>query len=184
MTRTWIRVPRLHDVLRTVALAVSVWLCAVHASGDDLVHVRSSSSVIRGVMEDAMERSPTFLKLARAINLTDGIVYVEEGVCRHSVRACLTQSVTAVAGFRFLRILIDTRGLSTLDGLLDLMATIGHELCHAMEVLGNRALTTAAAVYQFYARESPTSNDSFETAAAVAIGVRIRSEVGQGVDAS
>jgi hypothetical protein len=129
-------------------------------------------------MEEAMERSPTFRKLAGAISLTDGIVYVEEGVCRHSVRACLTQSVTAVAGFRFLRILIDTRGLSTLDGRLDLMATIGHELWHAMEVLGDRTLTTAAAVFFFYARAAPTANEAVETAAAVAMGLKIRNEVG------
>jgi hypothetical protein len=48
-----------------------------------------------------------------------------------------------------------------------------------MEVLGDRTLTTAAAVFFFYARSAPTANDSVETTAAVAVGVKIRSEVGR-----
>jgi hypothetical protein len=129
MTRSWTRLRRLHDVIRTIALAMSLCLWPLHASAaDGLAHVRSSSAAIRAVMEGAVESSPTFRKLVSALNLTDGIVYVEEGVCRHSVRACLVQSVIPAGGYRFLRILIDSRGASTSEGRLDLMGTIGHEL--------------------------------------------------------
>jgi len=180
MTRSWSRAPRLRDVLRPVVLILSVCGWAVHASGaDGLAHVRSSSAVVRALMEEAAQRSPTFERLVSAINRTDGIVYVEEGVCRRSVHACLVHSVTAVAGYRFLRILIDSRGASTHDRRLDLMGTIGHELWHAMEVLRDKTLTTAAAVFFFYARAAPIADDAMETAGAVAEGMTIRGEVGR-----
>jgi len=181
MTLTSIRALSARAVFKTVVLVTSACLwTAQAAAADGLAHVRSSSSVIRGVMEDAARRSPAFEKLVGVINLTDGIVYVEEGVCRHGVRACLMHSVTAVAGFRFLRILIDLRSTSSYAARLDLMGTIGHELWHAMEVLGDKTLTTAAAIFFYYASAAPTANDSVETPSAVAMGLVIRVEVERG----
>jgi hypothetical protein len=153
---------------------------SARADALEIPRVRSSRQFIRDVIDQAIGASPTFRRLVAVIGATDGIVYVEEGVCRHGVRACLSLSVTRAAGFRFLRVLVDVQGASTHQGRLDLMGTIGHELWHALEVLSDRTLTTAAGVFQFYAREAPTANDAFETAAAVSIGYAIRSEVGDG----
>ena len=51
-------------------------------------HVRSSSLAITALIQQASERSQTFRGLVATINASDGIVYVEEGACGHSVRAC------------------------------------------------------------------------------------------------
>jgi hypothetical protein len=51
--------------------------------------VRSNHPYIRAMIADAQVRTATFRRLLATIAATDGIVYVEEGDCRHGVRACL-----------------------------------------------------------------------------------------------
>jgi hypothetical protein len=137
--------------------------------------VRSTDTAIAALMAEAESRSPSFRDLVRKIERTDGIVYVERGHCGHGVHACLTHSIVAGEGFRLLRILVDGAG-----GLIDLMATIGHELQHAVELLTEPAVRTTAAAYLYYERESPTARGSFtafETTAAVNAGQRIEREL-------
>src|SRR4051812_3041408 len=141
--------------------------------------VRSTSPAIRELIDDGMWESPTFRGIVRAIGATDGIVYVEDGVCRHGVHACLLLDVTPAAGFRILRILVDRHGTLAHRGRLDLTATIGHELTHALEVLGERTIRSASAIFLFYVQRAPTANASFETPAAVAAGATIRGELGR-----
>jgi hypothetical protein len=174
---------RLHwlRVLGAIALTALGALWPTTTCADEMPRVRSSSALIRGAIDDAVAWSPTFRRLVTAIGATDGIVYVEPGVCGHGVRACLNFSVTRAAGFRFLRVVVDLRNASTSNGRLDLIGTIGHELWHALEVLADRTLDTTEAIFQFYAREAPTIRNSFETTAAVAIGGRVRREAGGGV---
>ena len=95
--------------------------------------VRSSHAYIRAMIDEAQVRSATFRHLVRAIEATDGIVYVEEGDCRHGVRACLPLVITSTGDFRILRVLIDARQKDW-----DVMAEIGHELQHALEVFSER----------------------------------------------
>ena len=135
--------------------------------------VRSSHSYIRAMIDEAGRRSDTFRRLVDAIEATDGIVYIEEGVCGHSARACLSLNVTPAAEFRILRILVDPRQPDW-----EVMASIGHELQHALEVFRETTLKTAEAVYLFYSRENPTGGDSFETSAAIKAGNSVRNEVG------
>jgi len=119
--------------------------------------------------------------MVAAIGASDGIVYVEQGPCYRGLRACLSLSVTRGAGFRILRVSVDSHKLreaSKGNGRVDLIGTIGHELWHALEVLNERSLTTTAAIYLFYQREFPTARNSFETAAAVAVGEKVRKEAG------
>ena len=129
----------------------------VRAAAADLAGVRSTSPAIRELIDDAMWESPTFRGIVRAIGATDGIVYVEQGVCRHGVHACLLLDVTPAAGYRILHILVDRQGVLAHRGRLDLIATIGHELTHALEVLGERTIRSAAAMFLFYVHQAPTS---------------------------
>jgi hypothetical protein len=145
----------------------------------EMPRVRSGNPVVRGLVEEAIDASGTFRKIVAAIGATDGIVYVEQGRCYHGLRACLSLAVTNGAGFRFLRVFVDAHELreaSKGHGRVDLIGTIGHELWHALEVLTEPSLTTTAAIYLFYQREFPTSTNSFETAAAVAVGAKVRKE--------
>lgn len=134
--------------------------------------VRSTDAVVRALMAEAASLSRTFRRLIETIEGTDGIVYVEPGRCGHGVRACLAMSVTPAAGYRILRILIDLRQKPR-----DLMASIGHELRHAIEVLENRALVDTATVYLFYSQGSLSAGQPFETRAAIEAGFAVRNEI-------
>jgi hypothetical protein len=135
--------------------------------------VRTANPTLRALMGTATERSETFRTLVRAIDATDGIVYIEHGRCPGNARACLPHAVTISGSDRILWILVDTRMPEE-----NLMGSIGHELQHAVEVLSNRTLTTGKAIQLYYrfAGKSPGIG-MFETAAAVRAGSRVRAEV-------
>jgi len=125
------------------------------------------------MIAEAQVRSATFKRLIESIEATDGIVYVEEGDCRHSVRACLLPLVTAAGGFRFLRVIVDAR-------LEDwqVMSDIGHELQHALEVLSDtQARTDSSLFYLMLQGTSGNSADIRETGDAVKTGELVRKEV-------
>ena len=124
------------------------------------------------MIAEAQVRSATFRHLVKAIEATDGIVYVEEGDCRHSVRACLPPLVTAGTGFRILRVLVDARQEDW-----DVMSDIAHELQHALEILSEPNVRTNDAVFFLYSKTSADSRDRFETEAAGQMEVAVRKEV-------
>lgn len=127
---------------------------------------------IAALIREATERSVTFRRLVETIEATDGIVYVEQGKCRRGARAYLLLTVTVAGPHRILRIVVDTRRDRTA-----LMAAIGHELRHAVEVLSDRAVTSDGAIYFFYQREGPTGRERFETAAARLAGSQVFGEL-------
>src|SRR2546430_1839431 len=164
---------------RTSWIAICVLAVSSVVAASPSPRVRSTDNGIAAVMADAELRSPTFRGLVRKIEQTDGIVYVERGRCGHGVHACLSHSIVAGEGFRLLRIIVD--GVGT---LLQLMATIGHELQHAIELLIEPGVRSTAAAYLYYVREAPTARDSFafETAAAVRAGMTIERELENAAD--
>ena len=134
--------------------------------------VRSSSPVIRTLIVQATEQSATFRRLVDTIDASESVVYVEYGTCRHYVKACLV-NITGMGAHRILWVKIDDRKTDR-----DVMASIGHELRHTIEVLGARAVTSSAAMFLFYRREgSMGTTGAFETAAAVKAGDAVRAEV-------
>jgi hypothetical protein len=155
------------------ALMLSTVTEAAASDGQPLHRVRSEDPAIAAVIRGATERSATFRHLIERINATDGLVYVEEGKCRRSVRACLLLSVKVAGPYRLLRILVDTRKTAGIE----LMGSIGHELQHAIEVLSNPRITDSRTLYQFYDRVAPTDNDSFETQEAMKAGLDILNEL-------
>ena len=61
-----------------------------------------------------------------------------------------TATVTLAEPCRLLRVILDPRKA---DGDRDLMASVGHELWHTLEVFREPSLRTYAEVYHFYARD-------------------------------
>jgi len=147
----------------------------VAASVDVLAigRVRSSHAEIGRVLAEASDRSRTFRRLVEAINASDGTVYVEEGKCGYGVRGCLAM-VTMAGAHRYLWVKVDTRMTDW-----DLMALIGHELQHALEVLSDRTVTSGFAMHRFYFRQGSRTNGlaAFETHAAIEAGDAVRTEV-------
>jgi hypothetical protein len=134
--------------------------------------VRSASPRVVAVIIEAAAQSETFRGLVDQIGTTDGLVYVEEGPCGHGVHACLLFTITMAGPNRVLRILVDP---SKADR--DLMASIGHELQHAVEVLSNRAIRNSAAMYLLYETKCFKCRSRFETDRAIRAGDAVRREL-------
>lgn len=135
-------------------------------------HLRSSSPLINGAIQSALERSATFRGLVAEINASDSWVFVNEGDCRHGVRACFV-SVRSSGSYRFMFILIDPRKRGD-----ELIASIGHELRHTVEVIVEPAVRTDSAKFLFYERIAMHgASGERETRAAVDAGNAVRSEI-------
>ena len=137
-----------------------------------LPRLRAASPIIATALELGAERSPAFRALVARIGLTDGIVFVREGVCGHSVRACLHLSVSIAGPYRALFIQVDTRKVRGCE----LVGAIGHELQHAIEVLGDSNVRDGVAMLLFYHRIGPTASRRFETEAAIQTGLEVERE--------
>ena len=175
MVRSWRMRIRRGVMWSIVALLLGASTLGVQGADDAapvIPRVRSTNPAIVAAMTQAQSRSPTFRSLVRTIEATDGIVYVEQGKCGHGVRACLSLSVVSSGGFRWLRVLVGTA-----EDVVSLIATIGHELCHAIEVLSQPSVRTASDVYLFYVREAATSHDAFETPAAIRTAAAVAREL-------
>ena len=107
--------------------------------------VRSTSAKLSALIGDGAARSQTFANLITAIEATDGIVYVEEGKCPRGVAACLEWRVTLADAYRILFVRIASNRAA-----IEVIASIGHELQHALEVLQNRSLRCNSDIVLFY----------------------------------
>jgi len=137
------------------------------------VRVRASNAAIVTLIQHASERSNTFRGLLNTINASDGIVYIEPGMCGHGMRACFV-NVTKAGSNRMLWVMVDARGVDC-----DVMGLIGHELQHTVEVLSDPRVTDATAMHFFYEQMADEQSDGrvFETIAATKAGETVREEV-------
>jgi hypothetical protein len=139
-----------------------------------IARIRSTDPVLSVLIDRAAAQSSTFQQLRTAIQRSNGIVQVEKGNCRHGVRACLLMWMEIAESNRFLRIVIDRRKG---DSDVDVMASIGHELQHAVEALSESGITDGRGLYNFFGRLAPTIDHPFETIAAIDVGGAIRREL-------
>ncbi len=136
--------------------------------------VRSLDVSIAKVMEQAVARSPTFERLVATIEASNGIIYIEAGVCPGRVPACLPSWMVSSGGNRFMRIVVDRQRLNS-DELT--AGAIAHELQHAIEVLGDRFVTDSTKMFFFYRRYAPTGKEQFETLEAIQAGMAVEDEL-------
>lgn len=139
--------------------------------------LRSGVPAITALIARGTDRSPTFRRLVETIHASDGIVYVEEGPCGLGAHGCLK----GIAGSGQNRILfVWISHLSTRHDH-DLIATIGHELRHTIEILSNPSVTTTLALQAFYEREGFKRPGwrTFETIAAMETEDTVRAELHQ-----
>ena len=163
---------RMRILIAATAITIGAVTCAEADMDPVSPRVRSGHPYIRAMIAEAARRSATFRRLVSDIEATDGIVYVEQGACGHRVHACLAMAVTPAGDYRILKVLIDARQRDW-----NVMASIGHELQHALEVLTNTRGTRFEGIFFFYQREGVTTGDSFETTAAVRIGTAVERDV-------
>ncbi len=135
--------------------------------------VRSESPFIAAAIARGIERSPTFRRLIGAIDTSDGLVYIDEGECRGGARACLMHLLTISGPHRLLRIRVNRAQAAGCD----LVASIAHELQHALEVLSDRSVRSNSGVALFFDRIGADGHLSVDTPAAVKMGSSVREEV-------
>jgi hypothetical protein len=143
------------------------------AANQALPRVRSSNASLAALIARMTEQSATFRELIDAINTSDGIVYVEAGECGHDVTACLV-GVTSAGAYRMLWIKVDKDKREC-----DLIASIGHELHHAVEILSDSDVRSGAEMFLYYLRMGRRGSGPtvFETTAATDAGIAVRSEI-------
>jgi hypothetical protein len=136
--------------------------------------VRSTNPRILELLETGMRRSPTFAELVKAVNATDVIVYIEP--VRELPRALAGRLLLLPISTsqRYLRIQV-RRDLPPRD----LIALIGHELRHAIEIAQEPTVRDNAAMISLFQRIGHSSSDwhTFDTSAAQSIGWRVRQEL-------
>jgi hypothetical protein len=135
-------------------------------------HVRTDHPVLATLIREGIDRSTTFRRLVDAIQTTDGVVYVEQGRCGHGVRVCLALSITVAGPHRVLRMVVED-----LHPEAEAIRAIAHELCHALEIVGQPTITTSEAIYLFYKQYGSWRGDAFETEAAVEAGDAVYREL-------
>jgi hypothetical protein len=93
-------------------------------------HVRASDPKILRLIRAGLSRSKTFRGLIATLDQSDVIVYIEPKLTgRKDLAGYLVHNVVAQGGYRYLHIVIDTRGSER-----RLVSLLAHELQHSVEV--------------------------------------------------
>lgn len=144
-----------------------------------LVRLKPADAEMRRVIGDGFERSATFRVLVGAIHRTNAVVTVQYGLCANGrFRSCVT-NIDGDRNRRSIRIKVNTR--TTDDRLI---ATIAHELHHAIEILSDPEVASPEAVLALYRRigTGPCReglSEACETEAALAIESQVQTELAQ-----
>ena len=134
--------------------------------------VRTEETELARLIHIATARSPTFKQLIREIEATNGVVYVVRGRCGHRVRACLVLWMGVTDQHRILRVVIEDANPE-----VEAMASIGHELKHALEVLSDPKVVSGHGMLALYKRNGAIRSETFETEEAIATGNAVFNEL-------
>ena len=137
------------------------------------LRLRPADALARTLLELGRDRSDLFRFLADAIEDSDLIVHVQTAQSLPRQMDGRVQFAAAVEGARYLRITV-CRDLA-LDRLV---ALLGHELMHAVEIAGSRDVRDLASLRALYLRIGHSHDGAaFDTRAAVAAGAHVLSEL-------
>ena len=136
--------------------------------------VRGASPQMSKVIQEGVRRSPTFAGLVAALNRSDVIVYVQ---AQNGLPAGINGHLSVTPGSkrqRYLRIQV----LSSLDTMA-MIAVVGHELQHAVEVAAHTEVRDEKSLASLYAQIGiEGERGRYDTTAAQATGIRVRKELG------
>jgi hypothetical protein len=128
---------------------------------------------VEALLREAPERSQTVARLLAVLERSDVVVWVElrEPIPNRSGQLTM---ISANHGYRYLAASLDSRNVGD-----DLVAWLGHELMHAVEVAGAPDVQDAGSMKRFFARIACSTDAAggFETTAAVDAGRAVRAEV-------
>lgn len=152
-----------HDVARARPSSACVTNDVVSPS-----RIRVLDPSVEAALHEGLQRSPTLAALVGRIEASDGLLYVIGGPLRKAtngvmLRGGMSHEITIARPYRMLKITIQSgRG----DGTI---ATIAHELRHALEVLDHADVVDLDGVTKLYERIGiVVSTGLYETNAAQA----------------
>jgi hypothetical protein len=158
------------SLISTSALAADV--------GDPLpnARIRPQDARLSQLLRAGMARSATFRALVDRIESSNLIVYVSLSPIMKSNLAGKLTWMTRAGGFRYVRATISTE-----QNVDQMIATLAHELHHAVEVLEDDTVTDQRSLLQLYKRIGRPSHSGitagWETVAAEEVGFRVRREL-------
>jgi hypothetical protein len=166
--------------MRLVSVALACVLTAIgstpsdaHATGSTIERLRPMQSSGRRALDEGIRQSPTFRRLVDRIRDSDVIVYID-------IRPNVSPNVGGVLTFiarsatdRYLRVVVNGRNSNAM-----LVALLGHELQHAVEVADDGTVNDGEALRRLYERIGiRTSRDTYDSRAAQLTGRTVRAEL-------
>lgn len=141
------------------------------ATRDEYPHVRVPQPRVARLVAAAVERSPTFASLVRQLQETDVVVFVGTTTALAPRIVGRTMLVNATPSIRYLQ--ADVRADAP---EYEIIATIAHELQHAIEIAGSgvRDERALAALFDSIGERHARG---FESDAARMVGARVRREL-------
>jgi hypothetical protein len=137
--------------------------------------VRTTDAEIQTLIAEGVRRSRTFAALLRDLDTTDVIVYVERTRKLPAVIAGRLLLVPVTHSQRYLRIQLGTGG--TIE---DAIATLAHELQHAIEIATDAEVRDDTALVRLYQRigRNSVGAHAYDTQAAQVAGRTVKQELG------
>lgn len=138
--------------------------------------IRPQDPGLTALLREGMMRSATFRDLVNRIEASNLIVYVSLSPMMRAGLAGKLTWITRAGGFRYVRATISTE-----QNRNQMIATLAHELQHAVEVLQDATVSDQNGLQQLYKRIGRPSHsglsDAWETIAAQETGLRVRREL-------
>jgi hypothetical protein len=135
-------------------------------------HVRTLDRSAARLFALGMSRSPTFRRLVTRLDASDVIVFVE---ARMDLRAHLGGTIHFLSETPYARFLVVH--LNRLEAVEALVAILGHELQHAVEVADAHQVVSAHSFRQLYEHVGvQTGPDSYDSLEARRVGYVVRAE--------
>jgi hypothetical protein len=160
-------------MLHVVALATALMAAAPSTSVDTFPHIRTTSLLLSSLVDDARRHSPTFARQLETIAQSDLIVYFEAVPLMEARLRGRVHFVGRSGGYRYVRIQVRTS-----MGRFDIIASLAHELQHAIEISCHPEVIDEIAMLALYRRIGDEHEwCMFETDEAVEAGNAVRTEL-------
>ena len=174
-------------IVQTIAvglLALATSTGAVGSGAEETLpdrseYLRVAEPELRHLVADGLLRSETFQRMVTDVGRSRWLVYVQRGPCPEKAAvACLLDVVGTYHGRRYVRVLVSYKGRHA-DSVI---ATLGHELQHVLEVAQEPAVTDRASMRDLFRRIGTVRirgarTTVYETARAQAAGDQVSREL-------
>ena len=163
--------------IRILLVSLIVSVAAGHA-GAAVPRLRPLTESTKIVIERGLRQSPSFRELVERLQRSDVVVYVDEDYFQSKALAGQLSFLTRAGGYRYVRVRLQWRSHDSQQ-----IATLAHELQHALEIAGRPDIvdheSMARAFADFGHQRPPGSGavESFETTAAMDAGDRVWREL-------